>query len=81
MNVLGLVRDFGIPIVLLVAAVAALWRAWLLERRMRERDLADRCRRLAAHEQELYALYRKHALRELGRLVENRGHTRGSCNG
>jgi hypothetical protein len=72
MEALALVRDFGIPLALLIAAVAALWRAWRLERRLRERDLADRHRRLSTHEQELYGLYRKLALRELGRLANNR---------
>jgi formylmethanofuran dehydrogenase subunit A len=72
MNVLGLVRDFGIPLALLIAAVVALWRAWLLERRMRERDLAERCQKLIVREDELYALYRELALRELVRLTSDR---------
>ncbi len=72
MEALALVRDFGIPLALLIAAVAALWRALRLERRLRERDLADRHRRLSAHEQELYGLYRKLALRELSKLASNR---------
>lgn len=72
MSVLGLVRDFGIPLALLVAAVIALWRAWRLERKMRERDLAERRERLMAREQELYRLYRELALRELVRLTNSR---------
>ena len=72
MNVLGLVRDFGIPLALLIAAVVALWRAWLLERRMRERDLAERCQKLIVREDELYALYRELALRELSGLIDDR---------
>lgn len=70
MSVLGLVRDFGIPLVLLIAAVLALWRSWLLERKMRERDLAERREKLLAREQELYRLYRELALRELSGLVK-----------
>jgi hypothetical protein len=72
MNVLGLVREVGIPLALLIAAVVALWRAWLLERKMRERDLAERRQKLLAREDELYALYRELALRELAGLVEGR---------
>jgi len=70
MSVLGLVRDFGIPLALLIAAVVALWRAWRLERKMRERDLAERRQRLLAREDELYFIYRQLALRELANLVE-----------
>ncbi len=72
MNVLGLVREVGIPLALLIAAVVALWRAWRLERKMRERDLAERCQKLIVREDELYALYRELALRELVRLTSNR---------
>ena len=72
MNVLGLVRDFGIPLALLIAAVVALWRAWRLERKMRERDLAERRQRLLAREDELYYLYRELALRELAGLINGR---------
>lgn len=72
MTVLGLIRDFGIPLALLIAAVLALWRAWLVERRMRERDLAERKKRLLAREEELYSLYRELALRELARLTNSR---------
>lgn len=72
MDIGALARDFGIPLALLIAAVAALWRAWRLERKMRERDLADRCRRLSFHEDELYSLYRELALRELRRLTRGR---------
>jgi len=70
MSVLGLVREVGIPLALLVAAVIALWRAWLLERKMRERDLQERRQRLLAREDELYFIYRQLALRELANLVE-----------
>ncbi|MBA7604847.1 hypothetical protein ES703_11975 [subsurface metagenome] len=70
MSVLGLVREVSIPLALLVAAVIALWRAWLLERRMRERDLQERRQRLLAREDELYFIYRQLALRELANLVE-----------
>jgi len=72
MNVLAMVRDFGIPLALLIAAVIALWRAWRLERKMRERDLAERCQKLIVREDELYALYRELALRELVRLTSDR---------
>jgi hypothetical protein len=67
MDALGLVRDFGIPIALLIAAVVALWRAWQLERKMRERDLVERREKLLAREDELYSLYR-----ELAGLVNDR---------
>ncbi|TET23619.1 MAG: hypothetical protein E3J71_01735 [Candidatus Stahlbacteria bacterium] len=70
MSVLGLVREVGIPLALLIAAVIALWRAWLLERKMRERDLSQRRQRLLAREDELYFIYRQLALRELANLVE-----------
>lgn len=70
MSVLGLVREVGVPLALLVAAVIALWRAWLLERKMRERDLSQRHQRLLAREDELYFIYRQLALRELANLVE-----------
>ncbi|TKJ43433.1 hypothetical protein CEE36_03615 [candidate division TA06 bacterium B3_TA06] len=70
MSVLGLVREVGIPLALLIAAVIALWRAWRLERRMRERDLQKRRQRLLAREDELYFIYRQLALRELANLVE-----------
>ena len=70
MNVLALVRDFGIPLALLIAAVVALWRAWRVERKMRERDLAERRQKLLSREDELYYLYRELALRELANLVE-----------
>lgn len=70
MSVLGLVREVGIPLALLVAAVIALWRAWRLERKMRERDLQERRQRLLAREDELYFIYRQLALRELANLVE-----------
>ncbi len=70
MSVLGLVREVGIPLALLIAAVIALWRAWLLERKMRERDLQERRQRLLSREDELYYLYRELALRELANLVE-----------
>lgn len=69
MNVLALVRDFGIPLALLIAAVLALWRAWRLERKMRERDLAERRQKLLSREDELYYFYRELALRELAGLV------------
>ncbi|MEA3312605.1 MAG: hypothetical protein U9Q76_10350 [candidate division WOR-3 bacterium] len=72
MNVLGLVREVGIPLALLIAAVVALWRAWLLERKMRERDLAERRQKLLARESELYYLYRELALRELAGLIDDR---------
>jgi hypothetical protein len=71
METLGLVRDFGIPLALLIAAVVALWRAWRLERKMRERDLSQRSRRLLIREEELHAIYRELALRELSGLVES----------
>lgn len=70
MSVLGLVREVGVPLALLVAAVIALWRAWRLERKMRERDLSQRRQRLLAREDELYFIYRQLALRELANLVE-----------
>jgi hypothetical protein len=72
MEALGLVRDFGIPLALLIAAVIALWRAWRLERKMRERDLQERRQKLVARENELYSLYRELALRELSGLVNDR---------
>jgi hypothetical protein len=72
MEALALVRDFGIPLALLIAAVIALWRAWRLERKMRERDLRERRRRLLIREEELYTIYRELALRELSGLVCDR---------
>lgn len=72
MEALALVRDFGIPLALLIAAVVALWRAWRLERKMRERDLQERRQKLVARENELYSLYRELALRELSGLVNDR---------
>jgi len=72
MSVLGLAREVGIPLALLIAAVVALWRAWRLERKMRERDLAERRQKLLARESELYYLYRQLALRELVRLTSDR---------
>lgn len=76
MSVLALVRDFGIPLALLIAAVIALWRAWRLERKMRERDLRERRRRLLIREDELYTIYRELALQELNRLVGSRANMR-----
>lgn len=73
MEALALVRDFGIPLALLIAAVIALWRAWRLERKMRERDLRERRRRLLIREEELYTIYRELALRELSGLIGDRG--------
>ena len=72
MEALALVREFGIPLALLIAAVIALWRAWLLERKMRERDLRERRRRLLIREEELYTIYRELALRELSGLIGDR---------
>jgi hypothetical protein len=72
MEILGLVRDFGVPLALLVAAVVALWRAWRLERRLRRRDMHQRQAMLLAREHELYTLYRELALRELGSLASGR---------
>lgn len=72
MEALALVRDFGIPLALLIAAVVALWRAWRLERKMRERDLAERRKKLLARESELYYIYRELALRELSGLINDR---------
>lgn len=72
MEALALVRDFGIPLALLIAAVIALWRAWRLERKMRERDLSQRRRRLLIREEELYTIYRELALRELSGLIGDR---------
>lgn len=72
MEAFALVRDFGIPLTLLIAAVVALWRAWRLERKMRERDLAERREKLLARESELYYLYRELALRELSGLIDAR---------
>lgn len=69
MDFFGLIRDFGIPLGLLIVAVVTLWRAWRLERKMRELDLAERGHRLKARENELYTLYRQLALRELDHLV------------
>ncbi|MBD3286126.1 hypothetical protein GF359_06405 [candidate division WOR-3 bacterium] len=72
MDIASLVRDFGIPVALLAAAVAALWRAWRVEHRLRERDREDRLAKLIEREAELYTLYRQLALRELTALANNR---------
>jgi len=77
MDILALVREFGLPFALLLAAVGALWRAWGLERRWRERENKNLVERLARRELELYSLYRKLALRDLGTLVRKRN-SRGS---
>jgi len=72
MDILALVRDFGIPVALLAAAVAALWRVWRIEHRLRERDREERLKKLIEREDELYAIYRELALRELGSLADER---------
>jgi hypothetical protein len=77
MDILALVREVGIPLALLIAAVVALWRAWRLECKLRQRDLHQRRRRLIEHEDELFALYRQLALRELGQLVDKHGQASG----
>jgi len=72
METLTLVRDFGIPIVLLIAAVGALWKAWRIERKTREGELKQRRSDLEKREEELHILYRKLALRELRHLIDER---------
>lgn len=72
MDALALIRDVGVPVGLLVFASIALWRAWSLERRLREAEGKERLKKLAEREDELYALYRALALRELEALAEKK---------
>lgn len=72
MDFVALVREVGIPLALLVTAVAVLWRAWRLECRLRDKDIRERQAKLDERESELYTLYRELALRELAGLVEGR---------
>lgn len=72
MDLVALVREVGLPLALLVTAVAVLWRAWRLESRLREQDIRERHEKLAEREAELHTLYRELALHELASLVEGR---------
>jgi|GEM_PF-3243403 len=70
MDILSLVKDFGIPLSILIAAVVALWRAWKIERRLRDTEKKDRREKLEAREKELIDLYREAAKPALQRLLE-----------
>ena len=72
MELLELARNFGLPLALLIVAVVVLWRAWRLERQVREKELDARAARLMVREEELYTLYRELALRDLNKLVRKR---------
>ncbi len=72
MDALALIRDVGVPVGILMLASIALWRSWSLERRLREADLKERTKKLAEREDELYALYRALALRELEALASKK---------
>jgi len=72
MEFLELARNFGLPLALLIVAVVVLWRAWRLERQLREKELDARAARLMVREEELYTLYRELALRDLNKLVRKR---------
>jgi len=72
MDFLEVARNFGLPLTLLIFAVIALWRAWRVERQLREKELTERAKKLAVREEELYALYRAIALKNLSKLVRKR---------
>lgn len=73
MDVLQLVKDYGIPLTLLIAAVLALWRAWQVERKIRDQERDSEINRyrkmLESREEELHELYKDQARKNLRDLV------------
>lgn len=70
MDILSLVKDFGIPFAILIAAVIALWKAFQVERKLREKELEQYRKLLESREEELHELYKDRALKNLHDFVE-----------
>lgn len=74
MDILSLVKDFGIPFAILIAAIIALWKAFQVERKLRDEKQNQEAKRyrelLENREEELHELYKKRALKNLHDLVE-----------
>ncbi len=81
MDILSLVKDFGIPLSTLIVAVVALWKV-LQETRIRidkekDEEIAKYRKLLESREEELHELYKEKALKSLHSLVETEKHQNG----
>jgi len=76
-----LARDYGLPIALLIVAVVVIWRQWLIERKLRDRDRNSDARQyrqlLKNREEELHDLYKDQALENLRKVINREKKKRG----